>query len=131
MTKITKKSLLLVSILFAIFLHHAPVEAKTPITGHYSSSSGRHIVLNIQIPDPAPANLIVEQFISSQNIILSSSPRAKKSSQGKLKWLFRNPGHGQFSISIKLQSPLQGRINAVIRYRAPDSGDFIELHISP
>lgn len=131
MTTITEKIFQLISILIAIFICHAPVEAKTLVTGQYSSSSGKHIVLNMQISSPAPANLIVEQNISPQNVIISSSPRAKKSSRGKLKWLFRNTDHGQFSISIKLQSPLQGRINAVVRYRDPDSGNFIESQISP
>jgi len=131
MKTITEKSLLFVVILSTLIICQTTVAAKSLVTGQYSSSSGKQIVLNLQISNPAPANLIVEQLVPPENVILSSSPRAQKSSHGKLKWLFRNTSRGQFSISINLKSPLQGMVSAVVRYRDPISGNFVESHISP
>jgi len=110
-----------------------PTEAmsKNLVTGQYGSSSGKRIVLNLHIQNPAPANLIVEQYLSPQNSIVSTSPRAKKDSAGKIKWLFRNTATGKLSISIQLKSPLKGKIRGVVRYRDPGSGAFIESQISP
>ena len=121
----------LIYIFTAVLMSQTGAEAKTLVTGEYASSSGNNIVLNLHILNPAPANLIVEQHLSGQNSVVSTSPKAKKKSAGKIKWLFRNTANGSFSISIQLRSALQGKIKAVIRYRDPVSGDFIESNISP
>ena len=121
----------LICILTAVLMSQTGAEAKTLVTGEYASSSGNQIVLNLHILNPAPANLIVEQYLSAKNSVVSTSPRAKKKSAGKIKWLFRNTVDGSFSISIQLRSALQGKIKAVIRYRDPVSGNFIESNISP
>jgi hypothetical protein len=121
----------LICIFTAVLLSQTGAEAKTLVTGEYASSSGNKIVLNLHILNPAPANLIVEQYISPKNSIVSTSPKAKKGSAGKIKWLFRNTVNGTISISIQLQSSLKGKVRAVVRYRDPVSGDFVESDISP
>ncbi len=120
-----------ISIFLAFLIFQPSVEAKDLISGQYISSSGREIVLSLQILPPAPGNLIVEQYLSPRNSIVSTSPNAKKRGPGKVKWLFRNTAVGRLSISILLQSPLQGQIKGVVRYRDPESGQFIESRISP
>ncbi|MCK5516089.1 MAG: hypothetical protein KAI39_04370 [Desulfobulbaceae bacterium] len=128
---IIKKILLqlFIFLTFLVFQHVA--EAKNLISGQYVTSSGKEIILSLQILNPAPANLIVEQYLSPKNAVVSTSPKAKKRTSGKIKWLFRNTAVGRLSISIHLQSPLQGKIRGVVRYRDPVSGNFIESRISP
>ena len=121
----------LIFILFVSLMFQPLAQAKTLITGQYASSSGKTIVLNLHIQDPAPANLIVEQYLSPQNSVVSTSPKAKKGSAGKIKWLFRNTASGRLTISIQLKSPLQGKITGVVRYRDPINGNFVESQISP
>ncbi len=128
---IIKKVSVQIFIFFAFLIFQPFVEAKDLISGQYISSSGKEIVLSLRILSPAPGNLIVEQYLSSKNSIVSTSPKAKKRSAGKVKWLFRNTAVGRLSISIQLQSPLQGEIKGVVRYRDPNSGNFIESRISP
>jgi hypothetical protein len=103
------------------------------ITGKYIFSSATEIVLNLSIPNPAPANLIVEQYLSPGNAIANTSPQARKidKTQGNVKWLFKNTKDGILSLSIKLISPLNGDISAIVRYRLPQGGEFTELRITP
>lgn len=103
------------------------------VTGKYISSSGVDIILNLTIQNPAPANLIVEQYLSPENKIVDTAPQAKKidNTQGNAKWLFKNIRNGVLSISIHLDSPLLGEISAIVRYRTPQGGAFTELRITP
>lgn len=103
------------------------------VTGKYILSSATEIVLNLSIPNPAPANLIVEQYLSPGNAIASTSPQARKidKAQGNVKWLFKNTKYGILSLSIKLSSPLSGDVSAMVRYRSPQGGEFTELRITP
>lgn len=103
------------------------------VTGKYTSSSGTDIVLNLTIQNPAPANLIVEQFLAPENTIIETSPQAKKidNIQGNVKWLFKNTRNGHLTLSIRLGSSLSGDISAIVRYRTPQGGAFTELRITP
>lgn len=109
------------------------VSADTLVTGKYHSISGNEVVLNLSIQNPAPANLIVEQYLSPENAIVGTSPPAKKvdSVQGSVKWLFKNTRSGNLSLTIKLDSPFIGNVSAIVRYRAPRGGAFTELRITP
>ena len=129
--KNTFMTAVLICIFTAVLMSQTDAEAKTLVTGEYASSSGNKIVLNLHILNPAPTNLIVEQYFNPQNSVISIGPKPIKRSPGKIKWLFRNTRSGRFSISIKLRSPLRGQIRGVVRYRDPVHGDFVEFHISP
>lgn len=116
-----------------IFCNHEANAADNLVTGQYTSSSGSEIVLHLTIQNPAPANLIVEQYFTPDNTIIDSSPRAIKvdNSQGTIKWLFKNIKNGNLSLSTHLGNPLHGDISAIVRYRSPQSGAFTELKIIP
>ncbi len=126
-----KNIFVLAFILLVTLMLQPSAQAKALITGQYISSSGKKIILNLNILNPAPANFIVEQYLSPRNSVISTSPKAKKGSPGKIKWLFRNSASGRLSISIQLQSSLQGAVRGVIRYRHPVNGDFVEFSITP
>jgi len=121
----------LICVFTVVLMSQAGAEAKTLVTGKYASSTGGKIILNLHIRNPAPANLIVEQYLSPQNSVINIGPKPIKRSPGKIKWLFRNTRSGRLSISIKLRSPLRGQIRCVVRYRDPVRGNFVEFHISP
>ncbi|WP_457577015.1 hypothetical protein [Desulfomarina sp.] len=129
--KLKNRPLLALFILFVVLFSNGNTKAETFIDGTYSSASGKQIVLELNISSRRPVNLIVEQFLDPSNFILTTSPGAKKRSSGKIKWLFRNISDRRLSISIRLRSPLKGTISAIVRYRDPDSGQFIESQVIP
>ena len=118
---------------FCLFFSHTTVYGKDLVTARYISASGNSIVLTLSIGKPGPANLIVEQYIPPGNTVLTTSPKAQKidHKKGKVKWLFRNTTSGNFRLSITLKEPITGGVEAMVRYRAPKSGAFNELRISP
>ena len=116
-----------------VFCHSEANATDSLVTGKYISVFGTEIVLNLTIQNPAPANLIVEQYLAPENKIIDTSPQAKKvdTSQGNVKWLFKNTRNGILSLSIRLSKPLSGDISAIVRYRSPQGGAFTELKITP
>ncbi|BCL60966.1 hypothetical protein DGMP_16590 [Desulfomarina profundi] len=128
---LTNRSLILFFMLFMVLFTCRNTKAEILIDGTYISASGKQIVLELNISSRRPVNLIVEQFLDPGNFILTTSPGAKKRTSGKIKWLFRNISDRRLSISIRLRSPLKGTISAIIRYRDPDSGQFIESQVIP
>lgn len=125
---------LLVLILIVWAVAPRPTQADTSLVqGKYLSSSGTDLVLSLSIQNPAPANLIVEQYLAHGNTIVDTSPNAKKidNSKGNVKWLFKNTRKGILTLTIRLEEPLRGNISATVRYRAPQGGTFTELRITP
>lgn len=118
---------------FTLFCGHESASAANLVSGRYLSSGGTTLVLSLSIPNPSPANLIVEQYLAPGNSIATTSPRAKKidATQRKVKWLFRNTRSGNITLSIQLKAPMKGQVTAMVRYRDPKSGTFTELRISP
>jgi hypothetical protein len=126
-------SIFVLAMAIGVFCHDKAKATDSLVTGKYISSSGTEIVLNLTIQNPAPANLIVEQYLTPDNQIIDTSPQAKKidNSQGNVKWLFKNTRNGILSLSIRLSNPLNGDISAIVRYRSPQGGAFTELRITP
>jgi len=122
----------LLSILF-ITLSTSNGWAKAAVSGRYTAASGTQIVLSLNVNTSGPTNLIVDQSLGKGNIIVGTSPSAQKISgnSGEIKWLFRNVNPGPLTLSIRLKSPLKGKPRATVKYRAPGSGGFEELRISP
>ncbi len=66
--------------------------------------------------------------------IIDSSPRPSKINGGKgfVKWLFKNPQPGQLPIGLTFnENAPNGVLKAVLRYREPATGQFVEKHIRP
>ncbi|MGW8195365.1 MAG: hypothetical protein ACWGOX_13995 [Desulforhopalus sp.] len=123
-------------LLVAVFLSHffiTTAYGNGLVSARYLSASGKDIVLSLAIGTPAPASLIVEQYLPPGTTVLSTSPRAKKidNTRGNVKWLFRNTASGNLRLSITLRAPINGGISATVRYRDPQSGAFTELRIAP
>lgn len=128
-----RNCLLLFTVLFISFYQQDFLYAGHAVSGRYLSAGGKSVVLNLNVQNPSPSNLIVEQYLNPGNKIVSTSPRAKKidNHHCKVKWLLKNIRSGNVTLSITLQAPLKGQPNAMIRYRDPKGGAFTELNISP
>jgi hypothetical protein len=107
--------------------------AATHVSGRYASAGGTNIVLTLSVQTTAPANLIIEQYMSGGNRVISTSPQAVKIEGGgaRIKWLVRNFHGGSLQLSTRLSAPLVGNVKAVIRFRDPDNGKFTEIRITP
>jgi hypothetical protein len=119
--------------LFSVLALATAVSGSELVSGRYTAASGKNIVLALSIGNPSPSNLIVEQYITPGNSVQATSPKAIKvdNRQGKVKWLFRNTRSGKLQLTITLQTPLQGQVEAMARYRDPRDGQFTELRIRP
>lgn len=102
------------------------------VTGKYLKASGKTAILEISIGKPAPPSIIVEQSLGTKNKVQSASPKPKKvDGNGNTKWLLTNTRPGKQRFTVQLASPLKGSIRAILRYRDPANGQFIEKSISP
>ncbi len=102
------------------------------ISGGYLSSNGKQIELLIHIGQPAPTSLIIQQYYPTELSIVDSSPRPGKINDGKgiVKWFFKNPQTGQLRIRLSFNEDApNGVLKAVLRYREPATGQFVEKHI--
>jgi hypothetical protein len=114
----------------ALLLTVLPCKA-TAISGKIQQQSGNNIVLSISVNTASPANVIVEQYLSSTVQVVNTSPKAKKIEQGGkvIKWLLRNTGSGTIILTTTLKQPFQGNVSAVVRYRHPQTGQLTEISI--
>ena len=117
--------------LIPIFL--LPISATAAsVTGKYTNVSGNTTILEISVGNPAPSSIIVEQSLSSKNKVQSASPKPKKvSGNGNIKWLLTKTRSGKQQFIVKMANPVKGSVRAIIRYRDPASGQFIEQSITP
>lgn len=132
--KKTHKSELYNSALIALLLVLLiPISATAAsVSGKYIKASGNTTVLQISVGKPAPPSIIVEQSLGNKNKVQSASPKPKKiSGNGNIKWLLTKTRPGKQQFTVKLASPLKGSVRAILRYRDPASGQFIEKSITP
>lgn len=106
--------------------------ASNLVSGKHLKTSGKTLIVSLNVKSPAPSNLIVEQFLAPGNNISHTSPPAKKinARSGKIKWLFRKISPGKLTITTVLKSPLRGTVSCVVRYRDPKSGQYVEQRIN-
>ena len=110
------------------------VSAADIVSGRYISSSGKTIELEINIQSPAPASLIIEQYLPPGTGIVSSQPKLKKYNvkKGKVKWLLKNVRSGKMTVRLQLADKIgKGNIRALLRCKDPATGGFIEKTVTP
>lgn len=116
--------------LFLIFLLPLSATAAS-VTGKYTRISGNTTIFEISVGTPSPSSIIVEQSLGSKNKVQSASPKPKKiSGSGNIKWLLTNTRSGKQQFTVKMANPIKGSVRAMIRYRDPASGKFIEQSIT-
>lgn len=110
------------------------VLAMEPVTGRYLSSYGAIIELELQVRYPPPASLIIEQYFPAGLQVLGAQPALQKysSARGMAKWFLKGIRPGSYTISLQFDQPVQSSaVRAVIRYRYPLHGRFVEYRIAP
>jgi len=121
-----------ISLIILLLVFLTPISATAAVTGKYINASGNTTVLEISVDNPAPPSIIVEQSPGNKNKVISANPRPKKvSGNGNVKWLLTNTRPGKQQFTVTMADPLQGSVRAILRYRDPANGQFIEKSITP
>ncbi len=124
----------LVVVLIAPFPLTGDCWAKDSVRAEYRTSSGKLIELRLQVERPQPSHIIVAQTVPPGNKVVGCVPQAQKidMNTGAIKWLLKKIQPGSITLKVKLAASVEASsISAVLRYRDPASGKFIEKHISP
>lgn len=129
-------TILIITVLLSLFSAFVVEKtwARDLISGEYVSASGKTIILNLEIDDPPPGNLIVLQFIPGGVDLVSSDPPVMKydKNAGKAKWLIKKVQPGKLSITMKLSESIQASsLRAEVLCRDQQTGKMVELLISP
>ncbi len=92
------------------------------ISGNYRSTSGNNIVLEMTVSAPAPQSIIIVQSVTGTTRIKGATPSPQKiAGAGQTaKWLLKDIQPGVRRIQLQLSGPLQGSLQAHIRYRSAD-----------
>lgn len=114
----------------------APVTAGSSdtVSGNYTSSAGRDILVQIEVGTPAPSTVIIIQSLPPGTEIEQSSPELTmyNPERGEAKWLLENVGPGRHSLSLRLKEPVaSGAVAGEIRFRDPATGAMVKKGIRP
>lgn len=122
-----------VILFLAIFLP-LPAQAIDPVTGRYRSTFGSTIELDLRVGYPPPASIIIEQYFPVGLHVIRADPALHKFSttRGVAKWLLKGVSPGSYTISLQFDQFVQSSVaHAIIRYRYPLRGYFVEYRINP
>ncbi len=120
--------LLLVGLLFG----GEACRAGKPVSAEFLSSSGRTIELRVQAGEPQPSHVIVTLRIPPGLSVVDCQPQARKidSKGGRIKWLLKMES-GATILRVELNRPVsKSKVTAILSYRNPISGKFIESIVS-
>ena len=100
-------------------------EAADNISAHYTDRHPTHLTLEIQIRPPAPASIILIQYLPPGTSLKSATPAYKKynKNKGEVRWLLRNPTSGVIQVGLDLAGPINPeQARAIIRWVDPGNG---------
>ena len=126
----------ILSVLLAIvvpILFLPSLSSAQSVSATVSKQGAQTAIINIQLANPAPANLIVQMSLPPGNSLASASPKANKYDKKNniLKWLFKNTSPGSMHIAVTTQKPLAPeRAPVLVRYRDPRSKQITEVRAS-
>ena len=130
-----REAILFLFTAFGIFLLFASqAHAIEPVSGQYRSTFGTIVQLDLRVSYPPPASIIIEQYFPVGLQVISSEPALRKinDTRGVAKWLLKGVEPGFYSFSLRFDRPVQSSIfHAIIRYRNPQRGSFVEYRITP
>lgn len=118
--------------LFLVFV--LPARAIEPVTGRYRSTFSTTVELDLRIGYPPPASIIIEQYFPIGLKIVNADPALRKFSNtaGVAKWLLKGVEPGIYTIGLEFDRPVPSSIvHAIIRYRYPGRGYYVEYRITP
>lgn len=102
-----------------------------PVLAKYHRVSGDTVHLRIDVGNPSPSSLILEQYLPRGTRLVSSSPPARQTGDGRVvKWLFKNISTGAIDVRIQVAPASSARnVTGVVRYRMPEGGGMREIRV--
>lgn len=125
--------LMILILFFSLFSNTKTARAGEIVSGRYLSAAGSLITIRVRVAAPAPAAFIVLQYLPAGVRVAAADPKPAgiDSRTSALKWLFRNPAPGSYSLAIRLSRPVRPKaVRGEIRFRHPVSGKMIRKNIT-
>nr|WP_320010706.1 hypothetical protein [uncultured Desulfobulbus sp.] len=113
---------------FTFLLFAAPCLADGQVEGQYIYGPGATVSLQISVPRPAPAALILRQQVTggAHLVAVRPAPVGEDLSGSALKWLFKRPRPGNFSIQMQFAAPVSpGILQGTLYYRDRATGNRV------
>lgn len=122
-------------LLIAVFFTAVPAFAGTAVSARYLQPRGTHIKWRIGIPTPAPAAVIVTQYIlPGSDIIESSHPVSSyDKKKGIAKWLLSSIPSGSLKMEMKISTPIRkkGEIHGEVLFKDAFLNTTASIFIKP
>ncbi len=102
------------------------------VSGRYISRTASEITLEIKVGSPAPASLIIIQYLPPGTAPAAAEPPYKKynAAKGEVRWLLRRIAPGTQTVRLKLSSPVApDHLRAEIRCKDPVTGKLITTQV--
>ncbi len=109
------------------------IQAGSQVTARYILEENT-IILEFDIADPGPENIIVSQRLPKGTVIANAVPAFStyQHKKGRAKWLLKNLKPGKHKIIIKLERPVDtAKIKASISFMNPNTGKLSKIKIRP
>ena len=110
---------------FTLVLLAPPCLAEGQVKGRYIYGPGPTVSLQISVPRPAPAAIILRQQGTGDLHLVAARPAPVGGdlSDSGLKWLFKGPRPGNFSVQMQFAAPVRpGTLRGNLNYRDPNTG---------
>lgn len=121
---------LLYPFLFLGLLLALPAHAETNVTGRFGDGKGDQVTVQLNVSAPPPAAFIVLLGLPSGVRLVEASPNPSGFNGQQVKWLFKHPGPGGASISMKLSKAVtKDQLQGQIRFSHPKTGKMFTRRI--
>lgn len=118
---------LLVCMSFSVQAHAVGI-----ISGRYLSKTATEVTLEIKVGSPAPASLIITQYLPPGTTPAAAKPPYKKynTKKGEVRWLLRKVHPGTLTVQLKLSAPVKpDQVKAEIRCMDPTTGKLVTTQV--
>jgi hypothetical protein len=112
-----------------LFLQTYPALAQE-ITAGLQKKGSAGFVLEVDLPKPAPGNIIAEIQYPPSLDVQTAQPRAAKidRKKGLIKWLIKNARPGKLKLQAGFSQPFEkSTISGYVRYRTIQEGTLAEI----
>ena len=102
------------------------------VSGRYLSRTATELTLEIKVGSPAPASLIIIQYLPPSTAPAAANPPYKKynAKKGEVRWLLRKVQAGTLTVRLKLADPVKpDQVSAEIRCMDPVTGKLLTTQV--
>lgn len=127
-----KKSGIVLAALLLCMSFSVQARAVGIVSGRYLSRTTTEFTLEIKVGSPAPASLIIIQYLPPGTAPAAANPPYKKynAKKGEVRWLLRKVQAGTLTVQLKLADPVKlDQVNAEIRCMDPTTGKLVTTQV--